>query len=155
MEEDIEICKRRNYFESIVNEMFKERGNLFFKSMTQLLENINYQNVSKLDTMLDEKDPIMNKKYRDIPYFNYVDTSKVASGILNTDNRTRKAFYTFLDHRYGFSARHILSEELKEESDKLEDIHLLLIEGIGGKALIDKRLINMIMDAIKKILTQK
>ena len=155
MEEDIEICKRRNYFESVVNEMFKERGNLFFKSMTQLLENINYQNVSKLDTMLDEKDPIMNKKYRDIPYFNYVDTSKVASGILNTDNRTRKAFYTFLDHRYGFSARHILSEELKEESDKLEDIHLLLIEGIGGKALIDKRLINMIMDAIKKILTQK
>ena len=49
----------------------------------------------------------------------------------------------------------ILTEELKEESDKLEDIHLLLIEGIGEKALIDKRLINMIMDAIEKILTQK
>lgn len=46
----------------------------------------------------------------------------------------------------------ILSEELKEESDKLEDINLLLIEGVGDKALIDKRLINMIMDAIKKIL---
>ena len=49
----------------------------------------------------------------------------------------------------------ILSEELKAESDKLEDIHLLLIEGIGEKALIDKRLINMIIDATKKILTQK
>ena len=155
MEEDIEICKRRNDFESAVNEMFKERGDLVFKSMTQLLETINYQNVSKLDTMLDEKDPRMNKKYRDIPYFNYVDTSKVASGILNTDNRTRKAFYTFLDHRYGFSARHVLSEVLKEESDKLEDIHLLLIEGIDGKELVDKRLINMIITAIIKIITQK
>ena len=48
-----------------------------------------------------------------------------------------------------------MTEELKEESDKLEDIHLLLIEGIGEKALIDKRLITMIMEAIKEIITQK
>ena len=155
MEEDIEICKRRNDFESVVNEMFKERGNLFFKSMTQLLENINYQNVSKLDTMLDEKDPIMNKKYRDIPYFNYVDTRKVASAVMKADNKTRKAFYSFLDHRYGFSARHILSEELKAESDNLEKIKNLLIESIDGKELVDKRLINMIITAIIKIITQK
>ena len=155
MEEDIEICKRRNDFESVVNEMFKERGNLFFKSMTQLLENINYQNVSKLDTMLDEKDPIMNKKYRDIPYFNYVNTRKVASAILNADNRTRNAFYSFLDHRYGFSAKYVLSEELKAESDKLEEIKHILNESIDGKELVDKRLINMIITAIIKIITQK
>ena len=155
MEEDIEICKRRNDFESVVNEMFKERGNLFFKSMTQLLENINYQNVSKLDTMLDEKDPIMNKKYRDIPYFNYVDTRKVASAVMKADNKTRKAFYSFLDHRYGFSARHILSEELKAESDKLKEIKHILNESIDGKELVDKRLINMIITAIIKIITQK
>lgn len=155
MEEGVEICKRRNDFEMTINEMFLKRRDLVFKSMTQLLETINYQNVSKLDTMLDENDPGTNKKYRDIPYFKHVDVEKVASGILNADNRTRKAFYSFLDHRYGFSARYVLSEELKEESDKLENINHLLTEGMGDKALIDKRLITMIMDAIKKILIQK
>ena len=107
------------------------------------------------DTMLDENDPGMNKKYRDIPYFKYVDVEKVASAILNADNRTRKAFYSFLDHRYGFSAKYVLSEELKAESDKLEEIKHILNESIDGKELVDKRLINMIITAIIKILTQK
>lgn len=154
-EEGVDICEHRNEFEKVVNNMFLTRGKVIFNMVTRLLENLTFENVSKLNDMLDEKDPGMNKIYRDIPYFKYVDVEKVASAILNADNRTRKAFYTFLDHRYGFSTRYILSEELKEESDKLEDIHLLLIEGIGEKALIDKRLINMIMDAIKKIITQK
>lgn len=154
-EEGVDIYEHRNEFEKVVNNMFLNRGKVIFNMVTRLLENLTFENVSKLDDMLDEKDPGMNKIYRDIPYFKYVDVEKVASCILNTDNRTRKAFYSFLDHRYGFSARHILSEELKEESDKLEDIHLLLIEGMGDKSLIDKRLINMILDALKKILTQK
>ena len=155
IEDGIEICERRNAFEKAVNEMFLGRGELIFKSVTQMLENLTFENVSKLDAMLDDDDPGMNKKYRDIPYFKYADTEKIALGILNTDNRTRKAFYTFLDHRYGFSSRYILSEELKAESDKLEEIHLLLIEGIEDKTLIDKRLINMIIIAIIKIITQK
>lgn len=135
--------------------MFLRRGGLIFKSVTQMLENLTFENVSKLDAMLDDDDPGMNKKYRDIPYFKYTDTEKIASGILNADNRTRKAFYSFLDHRYGFSARYILSEDLKAESDKLEDIKHLLIDGSENMTLIDKRLINMIIDAIIKIITQK
>ena len=74
---------------------------------------------------------------------------------MKADNKTRKAFYSFLDHRYGFSARHILSEELKVESDNLEEIKHLLNESIDGKELVDKRLINMIITAIIKIITQK
>lgn len=154
-EDGIEICERRNALEKAVNEMFLRRGGLIFKSVTQMLENLTFENVSKLDAMLDDDDPGMNKKYRDIPYFKYTDTEKIASGILNADNRTRKAFYSFLDHRYGFSARYILSEDLKAESDKLEDIKHLLIDGSENMTLIDKRLINMIIDAIIKIITQK
>ncbi|MGM9699027.1 MAG: hypothetical protein ACI3Y0_10350 [Prevotella sp.] len=75
--------------------------------------------------------------------------------ILNADNRTKMSFYKFLDHRYGFSANHALQPELIEELDKLDEIHLLLIEGIEDKTLIDKRLINMIITAIIKIITQK
>lgn len=154
-EDGVEICERRNAFEKAVNEMFLRRGDLIFKSVTKLLENINYQNVTKLDDMLDDDDPGMNKKYKDIPYFKYADAEKIASGILNADNRTRNAFYSFLDHRYGFSARYILSEELKAESDKLEDIKHLLISGSEKMTLIDKRLINMIINTIIKIITQK
>lgn len=154
-EDGIEICERRNALEKAVNEMFLRRGGLIFKSVTQMLENLTFENVSKLDAMLDDDDPGMNKKYREIPYFKYTDTEKIASGILNADNRTRKAFYSFLDHRYGFSARYILSEDLKAESDKLEDIKHLLIDGSENMTLIDKRLINMIIDAIIKIITQK
>lgn len=49
----------------------------------------------------------------------------------------------------------ILSEELKAESDNLEEIKHLLNESIDGKELVDKRLINMIITAIIKIITQK
>ena len=154
-EEGVDICEHRNEFEKVVNNMFLTRGKVIFNMVTRLLENLTFENVSRLDTMLDENDPGMNKKYRDIPYFNYVNTRKVASAILNADNRTRNAFYSFLDHRYGFSARHILSEELKVESDNLEEIKHLLNESIDGKELVDKRLINMIITAIIKIITQK
>ena len=67
----------------------------------------------------------------------------------------KKAFYSFLDHRYGFSARYKLSEELKAESDKLEEIMHLLIDGSENVMLVDKMLINMIIDAIIKIITKK
>ena len=154
-EEGVDICEHRNEFEKVVNNMFLDQGNMIFNMVTQLLENLTFENVSKLDDMLDEKDPGMDKIYRDIPYFKYVDVEKVASGILNADNRTRKAFYTFLDHRYGFSAKYVLSEEMKAESDKLEEIKHILNESIDGKELVDKRLINMIITAIIKILTQK
>lgn len=154
-EEGVDICEHRNEFEKVVNNMFLDQGKMIFNMVTRLLENLSFENVSMLDTMLDENDPGMNKKYRDIPYFEYVDVEKVASAILNADNRTRKAFYTFLDHRYGFSARYILSEELKVESDKLEEIKHILNESIDGKELVDKRLINMIITAIIKIITQK
>ena len=154
-EDGVEICERRNAFEESVNETFSRRGELIFKSVSQMLENMSFENVSKLDAMLDDNDPRMNKKYRDIPFFKYADTKKIASGILNADNRTKKAFYSFLDHRYGFSARYKLSEELKAESDKLEEIKHLLIDGSENIMLVDKRLINMIIDAIIKIITKK
>ena len=154
-EEGVDICEHRNEFEKVVNNMFLNRGKMIFNMVTRLLENLSFENVSMLDTMLDENDPGMNKKYRDIPYFEYVDVEKVASAILNADNRTRKAFYSFLDHRYGFSAKYVLSEELKAESDKLEEIKHILNESIDGKELVDKRLINMIITAIIKIITQK
>lgn len=155
LEEGVEICEHRNEFEKVVNNMFLTREKVIFNMITRLLESLTFENVSKLDTMLDEKHPGMNKTYRDIPYFKYVDVEKVASAILNADNRTRKAFYSFLDHRYGFSAKYVLSEELKAESDKLEEIKHILNESIDGKELVDKRLINMIITAIIKIITQK
>ena len=154
-EEGVEVCEHRNEFEKVFNNMFLNRGKVIFNMVTRLLENLTFENVSRLDTMLDENDPGMNKKYRNIPYFEYVDVEKVASAILNADNRTRKAFYSFLDHRYGFSAKYVLSEELKAESDKLEEIKHILNESIDGKELVDKRLINMIITAIIKIITQK
>lgn len=154
-EEGLEICKRREELQTIVKELFDKQGEKVFMSVTILLENISYDNIAKLDKLLDENDPRESKSYREIPFFTFADEKKIAAGILNADNRTKMSFYTFLDHRFGFSTNHALPTVLKEEFDKLEEIHLLLIEGIEDKTLIDKRLINMIITAIIKIITQK
>lgn len=55
LEEGVEICEHRNEFEKVFNNMFLNRGKVIFNMVTRLLENLTFENVSRLDTMLDEK----------------------------------------------------------------------------------------------------
>ena len=151
-EETIGEDERRKTFRNKIDEMFQKRGEELFKSAIQLLEDLNCDNISRLESLLDEKKPDSNKAYREIPFFQYADSNKMATSILVADNKARIAFHTFLDHRYGFSTSHALSEGLEEEYDCLYVMNQELIKGTEDKTLIDKRLITMITEAITRIL---